>query len=484
MPRVHRPPAILLLFCALLATACRPAQDAARPDASAGAGPSIVVVVLDAARADHFGSYGYARSTTPRADAFAGSATRYATVLAEASYTFLSTSALFTGQSPAESGLGARNGGRVPARFRLLAEEARAAGYSTWGYSENPYVTDYFGLTQGFDVFIEALPTSEIDVAHSFDPPTDAGERLSALTREIARADDRPFLLYVHLLRPHNPYRPPAPFRGRFGSGEGPAIGGETPAILALDRAGPPYPEASLETLVDLYDENLAYADFLFGELLDALERHDLDRNAIVVLTSDHGEAFGEHGRLLHSTQLYDEMLRVPLLVRVPGGAAGVVNRPVQLADLGQGLRSVVRGGSSSALTRLSRGTDPGEPLFSFTNAATGKLAAWTPEHRLLLDMRSQEAVAYYDLAADPANEHPIPLDAEGRRLLAAAREATRAWTGGPAAVSTDRASGVSSAFRSSESARATEADARNGGSDALGARRRAELEALGYLDP
>ena len=111
MIRARAGSAVLIVFWLLMAAGCRDVRAPVGASTETGTSPNVVVVALDAARADHFGAWGYGRDTTPRIDAFAAGATRYSRVMSEASYTFLSTSSLFTGASPAETGLGARSGG-------------------------------------------------------------------------------------------------------------------------------------------------------------------------------------------------------------------------------------------------------------------------------------------------------------------------------------------------------------------------------------
>ncbi len=385
---------------------------------------NLVVIVLDAARADHFGSYGYARNTTPNADAFAADATRYAHVRAEAPYTFLSTSTLFMGASPDITGLGARTGGRVPESMELLSEQARDAGFRTFGYSENPYVTRYFGLAQGFDVFEEAYPTEALEAGRELSPDIDSAGRLAAMI-DRASQGEAPFLFYAHLLRPHNPYLPPPPHAGLFGSGASDRGLGSTSSLVTLNRRGPPYTADVIERIVALYDENLSFGDALFGGVLDALAAVGIADRTVVVLTADHGEGFAETGALLHSTRLDDAMLRVPLVVRVPGESPGVESIPIQLEDLGRGLRRFVAGDSPATLTRLGAGRDSGRPLVSWTNARTGWIAAWTPERRVVIDARTQKFIRVEDAMGA---EYPPDDEARALRRLLVSRVAD--WVG------------------------------------------------------
>lgn len=419
---------------------------------------NVVLVVLDAARADHFGSYGYARDTTPVADAFAARSTRYETVISEAPFTFLATSSLFSAGSPAVTGLVGHAGGIVPESLHLIAETARDHGFSTLAYSENPYVTEDFGLHQGFEVFEEVFPVIVDRRRRGDGQEIDSVQRLTRLLERADSREDKPFFLYAHLLRPHNPYAPPAPFAGRFGSEPRHQRDGHTRALVALDRAGGPFDSEQIERIKSLYDENLAYADSIFGALLGSLESRGLNERTIVILTADHGEAFGEHGRLLHNSQLFDSMLRVPLIVFVPGQTSGVEQTPIQLADLGRGLQAYFEGEreSDTGLMRLGEARDPEEPLYSWTNANPHLVAARTESRKLVLDAQTLGVVAYHDLVVDPGEEQPIRMDAEGMRLRPGIVTKISEWVGIPLPVSHE---------------------------PMLDAARRRQLEALGYLE-
>jgi arylsulfatase A-like enzyme len=396
---------ILLGVCALFG--CRgpalPAQ------------PHVVVFLLDAARADHFGSYGYGRDTTPHADAFARGATRYTQAISEGAYTYASIAALFTGQPPERTGLlEARLAER--GRFELLAQVARAAGYRTYGYSENPYVSRDFALDEGFDVFDPAFRGRDPRGL----PALDGEAGIDAALDFLAQGDSRPLFAYLHLIRPHNPYAPTPAQAGRFGSHD-PAAG-STAALRALDRRGAASAR-ELGNTVALYDENLASADAAFGRLIRGLGERGLEDETVVVLASDHGEAFLEHERMLHNTTVYDEMIHVPLLVRVPGQPPGVVDSPVQLADLGAVLRALVRGeaGSAQRLTALARRDDA--PTFSWTVPAAARVGVRTREHKLVADARDLGELAVYDLERDPGEQHPLHGSPQAAPLLQQLRE-------------------------------------------------------------
>jgi len=420
---------------------------------------NVVMVVLDAARADHLGSYGYTRDTTPYADEFASGATRYDSVISEAPFTFLATSSLFTAGSPAVTGLVGRTGGIVPASLELIAETAKEEGFGTYAYSENPYVTPYFGLDQGFEVFEETFPVSLLERGEEIDPQFDSAGQLSAILEKAAGDKSRPFFLYAHLLRPHNPYAPPSPYAGRFGSSPESRAEGESKPLRALHGRGGPYNQGRLDAIIQLYDENLAYADALFGGLLAGLEERGLREKTIVILTADHGEALGDHDRILHSNQVYDSMLRVPLIISVPGEGPSVQSVSIQLADLGRGLRRYFRSedGAVVGLARIGSDQPTGRTLYSWTNAKTHLVAARTNRRKLIVDARTSGVMGYYDLLADPGETVSVSLDEEGKALLSGLLEKIRAWAG--LKVRIEPATGID-------------------------AERRRQLEALGYLDP
>jgi arylsulfatase A-like enzyme len=409
---------VSILAAALLGCGVIPGLETSTPTQ-----PNVVVFMLDAARADHIGCYGYARPTTPHIDAFARTATRYTRAVSEGSFTFASTSALFTGMPPDRTGL--LKARRIDNALVLFAEIARTSGYRTHAYSENPYVTASFGFNRGFQEFEAALGYREFrDKLRHFEH-SEASVGIDGTLRFMDEEPGVPFLAYLHLLRPHNPYTPPDGFAGRFGS-RPKSPDGATHRLLAIDARGRRLSPRRLENIVALYDESLAYADAMFGRLLDGMRERGLLDDTIVIVVSDHGEAFREHGRLLHGSTAYDEMIRIPLLVWVPGGTARVVDRPIQLADLGTALREVVAGSEApfERVTELGRGAD--DPMLSWTMRYHHRACVRTASQKLIVDTDSLEALAYYDLESDPKELTALPLDQEAQRLLECFRTRVR----------------------------------------------------------
>ena len=419
----HPTAAVLALVLLGMATACgnegaAPAQDTRAQDPRL----NLVVFVFDAARADHFGAYGYERATTPHVDAFAARATRFDQAVSDASFTFASISALFTGLPPDRTGL--LKARRLGARLPLLAVVASESGYRTHGYSENPYVSSHFGFDRGFDEFETTLGYRDWkrdtrDFSHS-----DSSTGIDSLL-DFMVGSPEPFFSYAHVLRPHNPFSPPEDFAGRFGSRHR-ERDGSTQALFAIDKQKRRIAQPRLDNIRSLYDENLAAADATFGSLIRGMTERGLLENTVIVVLADHGEGFLEHGRLLHGSTPFDEMIRIPLLVYVPGEAPAEVDSPVQLAELGARLGELARGTitASELVPLLAEGADE---TLSWAMLHEHRASVRTPTRKLIVDTERFEAIGYYDLEADPGEQKPLAMDSEGERLLALALARIRA---------------------------------------------------------
>jgi len=405
----------LLVGLILAAAACGGPREPARPT-----GPNIVVFLLDAARADHFGAYGYGRPTTPHVDALAAEGIVFESAVSEAASTFPSTAALMTGRSPSVSGLLATQ--PIPDRYPMLAERVRAAGYRTYGYSENPFITGTFRFDRGFDRFDAVFPhesfaQNQIDV-----PEIDTEAQLQRAV-EWMQAESRPFFAYFHILRPHNPYLPPAEFLERLAPHADAPLYGDTRTLAAIERGERQVSEAERAQIIALYDANLAYGDALFGSLMAAMsERGLLDDTAVVVL-SDHGEGFLEHGHVLHTSTVYDEMIRVAAVARLPGIRPGTrVAAPLQLRDIGNALARLAGAelpadeGRAFELASETGGR-ASSPTVSWTLPRFARAAVRSSDHKLIVDVGADGCGAtplhFFELASDPRETHPRPPQRE-----------------------------------------------------------------------
>jgi arylsulfatase A-like enzyme len=304
--------------------------------------PNIILIVVDSLRADHLSSYGYARPTTPNLDALlAGQGVRFSDVTSAAPWTCPSNAALATGRTPTSLGASWLTiGASVPANAQTLAESLHDAGYYTAGFVNNACVRGRYGFAQGYDLYDDAFvdrPKSDAENKVRADEVN--GKVTGWLTTDwpAANTGGRPLFLFVYYMEPHVFYDPPAPYDTLY---DPDYTGPLTPASFGIGQdvvegRFVPSPR-DIDHLLALYDGEITFWDVYVGELLNELQQQGLLDNSLIVLTSDHGEMFGEHGKWVHGTALYEEEVRVPLVMRYPGRIAPgqVITTPVQSMDL------------------------------------------------------------------------------------------------------------------------------------------------------
>lgn len=277
-------------------------------DARREAAPAAVVLVsLDTVRADHLGAWGYPRGTTPHLDRFARRGALFAGCVAQAASTLPSHRSMFRSR-PAS--LAAEGG-------PMLAEVLQAAGIPTVAFTGGGNVAGELGFDAGFDIYEE----SDGGLAWS----------VARLEEWLARGE-KTFFAFLHCYDAHVPYDPPVPYDTLFDAAyDGPVTGKRTRAIcravrgLDADMPAPELDDDDRRHLVALYDGGLRAMDSRFGRLIRVLERREAGRRATVIVMSDHGEEFWDHGTLLHSHTVYHELVRVPLLLGSPAGMPGRV---------------------------------------------------------------------------------------------------------------------------------------------------------------
>ena len=278
--------------------------------------PNILIIILDAARADHFGVYGYERDTTPIIDRVAAESLVFRNAFSECPNTSCSIPNLISGLSLADVGpIG--DWRRLDDRMVTLAEYLGKAGYHSIGVSANPNNSTTRNTHQGFLDFHEmwVWPGERRRHPERTDPHRLSRRAIDAM-RGVPRQQP---LLMLHYVPPHEPYAP-SPRFDVFGD---PAYAG--PVHPGLRFGGVSQDEmtlspADIAEMVALYDGNLRMTDAAVGEVFEAWREHRRWDNAVVLVTADHGEAFFEHGVQGHNSTLYDEMLHVPFILRLPEG--------------------------------------------------------------------------------------------------------------------------------------------------------------------
>jgi len=276
--------------------------------------PNIVVITLDAARADRFSFNGHHRETTPFIDSLAEESLVFSNAFSLVPYTLCSVPTMITGLSFLDHGVVNHEDVLSPDAV-TLAEYLRDAGYRTAAFSATPNNSQAKGFDQGYDVFREMWTEDEKKVSRR--APYIAQRVVEWL--EKTPDDGNPFHLQVHMVPPHAPYDPPPAFdRYTDPAYDGPCDGWPR-TIFNLNAGVVPATRECVDHVLALYDGNLNVADNATKTIIEALQRRPGWDNTMVLVTSDHGEAFMEHGRIGHNATLYNEMLHVPFVLRMPG---------------------------------------------------------------------------------------------------------------------------------------------------------------------
>jgi len=289
----------------------------------------IIVIAIDTLRADHLGLYGYERDTSPRLDGLAAEGVVFEHAFATASWTLPSMTSLLTGTWPREHGAGyarSRGGRRRFSRLRddvpTLAERLQEVGYATGAVANVGFMSPRFGFGRGFDTYDWVSSTDE--------ESRRAGESVDRALAWIDANDDGPFFFMLHLFDPHRHYDAPPPFRGKFTEAYRDRYGD---TLATLESRLEAERQSDLEFHVAAYDEEIAYTDDQVGRFIDGLRERGIWDEALVVLTADHGESLHDHGERGHGSTLYNELIRVPLVIWGAAPAGARERAPVSLVD-------------------------------------------------------------------------------------------------------------------------------------------------------
>jgi arylsulfatase A-like enzyme len=316
---------VLLSLAVLSGTSC------AREPRSHG---RFILISLDTLRADHLGAYGYHRPTSPFIDFLAARSTLFENAVVQLPGTLPSHMSIFTGLYPGEHAV--YPGAALSPRIPTLPEVFRAHRFRTGGHVEGGYVKGSYGFARGFEEWTDADPMQE-QQGRLVKSPESVKRTFAAGLDFLKRMQGSDaFFLFLHTYSIHDPYDPPEPYRSRFWKGEPPrgAFPPDGPELAAFNGGGRTLAPEGLEYYTSLYDAQINYTDDVLRQFFAGLEELGIADSVTVVLTSDHGEEFAEHGKLAHE-QVYHESLHVPLLIRLPGqSAARRVSTLVQSIDI------------------------------------------------------------------------------------------------------------------------------------------------------
>jgi len=412
--------------------------------------PNVLLLSIDTLRADHLGCYGYPVHTSPAIDRLAARSTLYLDALAPTPWTFPSHAAMLTGVHPLRLGI-VSDGNVVPGDAPFLAEALREGGYQTAAFVDSE-AGGFLGRERGFDRGFETYAEAP------FPPPGryryDARATVRAAQEWLGRRDPaRPFFLFLHTKSVHTtpehgdkrtdlPYEKPPRFLRRFLPGGEPRFpwrrDERTRGVLLLREINarivdgrapaPPLPPEQVRELIALYDAGIYYVDEQVRRLQEVLSERGVGGNTVLILTSDHGEAFLEHRFLLHR-ELYEPLIRVPLLVHDPRDPRGRrVRSTVHLEDIPA---TVLRlAGIADGRSRDARplpgvdGAAPARTTFAYYSFGPGEgyeaYAVRDGRYKLIRHKVGDGDFTneLYDLVRDPLEGSPLPADPREPALL------------------------------------------------------------------
>ncbi len=327
-----------LALLALVALSACPRAEPTVPD-------SVILIAVDTLRADRLGRNGSPRATAPFLDREARRGMVFTRAYATSPWTLPSFASIFTGRLPSGHGVRvvldaarARRPGSDPdvrgsfAKLRptvpTLPEILAANGLATAAIAQNPILSPAFRLDRGFDVY-DYEAGSNIESRRADEIVDRALERI-----DRHRRDGRRFFLFLHFFDPHLDYDAPEPFRGTFTEGIESHLKVPVQGAKSIRSRIPELSPSDEKLIEGAYDEEVLFVDHELGRFFAALESRGMRDESLVVLTSDHGEEFFEHGGFEHGHDLFEELIRVPLIVWGPGVGAGKESTPVSIADI------------------------------------------------------------------------------------------------------------------------------------------------------
>jgi len=391
-------------------------------------GRDVLLILFDSVHSGHFGSYGYERPTTPHITRLAERGVRFDHAYSQTSWTISSAVSLFTSLDQERHGVLLVGQGLSDA-CTTLAELFQGAGYRTEGMIQNGVLGPKVGIERGFDRL-----TRPGDV-------WDSTDGLFDLVREVLVTEhEQPAFVYAHVLPPHMPYEPPDDFRGRFAP---PYEGRATGSIRSIVRAaGKPRDDPDLVHVTALYDEMIASIDARVGALVAELDAAGRLDQTVILIVSDHGEAFNQHGITGHNFHVYEEMVRVPWVLLAAGSplpAGLTIETPVTLLDVFPTLIELCALPEAehelvgrSRVDLLAGARPAPEPVFLSARyreqdgvVATPQLAMVLDGFKLIADP-AFETVELFDLERDPEEQRDIARERPVR--AAAMGTALRVW--------------------------------------------------------
>jgi arylsulfatase A-like enzyme len=398
--------------------------------------PNLILISIDSLRSDHLGLDGYPRETSPHLDALARSSVVFDQARSVSTWTLPAHVSLLSGLLPNAHGVNLPQR-RIPPAVALLPELLAARGYRSAAIISGHFLHRRFGFAQGWETYDDSLVGRHEN--HRQETSAEIDRRALASLDRLAPG---PFLLFLHYFDVHYDYAPPPPWDRRFDPDYPGTVDGSNFARSTLFRHA--MPQRDLEHLEALYDGEIRWVDENLGRLFTELSRRGLFEDALIVVTSDHGDEFLDHSSFGHERNLYDSTLHVPLLIRFPRGRDGGrrVATPVSLVDV---VPTILRAADVPLpadtegidLARVLAGDDRRpQPVVADLRTRRPTRAIVVGRWKAIFGYRPRRPGApplrreLYDLAADPGERNdlemtePQKLTELERRLAASHRDA------------------------------------------------------------
>lgn len=371
---------------------------------------NVLLYVIDTLRADALDWSSGPDGPSPNLARFAEHAIVFDRAVAQSSWTRPSIASVLTGLHPPSHGVLSLTD-RLGPQARLLSETLRDAGYDTAAFVTNANVSPPFGFTRGFTTYRYLSEDPRSDSVY-----VPARVLHDTVLEWLDTPRSQPFFLWVHASDPHAPYRPSQEFRGRFVPATPPStLDADNPLRRLRHHTTAPSAD-DLQYVHALYNAEVAQLDAELGRFFAALGERRLLDDTIVILLADHGEEFYDHERFEHGNSLYQELVHVPLLVRLPSGASGrntilaqhVDVVPTVLSLLGLPVPAGMRGRALIASDGQPASTQDGEAFSTTWFGRTALSSLVVPPWKIIIPIRGDVAPQVFDLRADPAERHDL----------------------------------------------------------------------------
>jgi arylsulfatase A-like enzyme len=399
--------------------------------------PNVVLIAIETLRADHVGCYGYTRDTTPNIDKLARDGTLFTSATSTSSWTMPSHMSMFTSLYPS-SHKATDYEKKLDDRIPTLAGILKQNGYTTAGFVSNPTLEARYGFGNGFDVYDDYTITLDSQLNLFGNNPDKVGALLAVtsplLTNTaiewLTKNYKRRFFLFIHYFDPHYDYAPPEPYDRMFDSGYRGTVDGR---ITSNSQLKPGILRKDLEHIIALHDGEIRFTDEHVGKLLRKVDELRLTNNTLIILVSDHGDEFLEHGGSMHAHTLYEELIHIPFIIKyahvIPEGKK--VDTLVSHIDIMPTvfdilkIRSDVKMEGRSLLPAITYASLGGQfnapaPVYSELDLNRNLRCIRTRKHKLIYDITTKKEEVY-DLEVDPKETTDLNVEnrfTEAGRLL------------------------------------------------------------------